>query len=379
MHKSHQKRGMLLHESISSEIPNYLRIKLSPVRLNQIRFVVDNLKGFHEIYARRTTLTDLIEFGHWLKTDRQYTIPDETGELIETNRKGMGNSSIMTYMTVILSHLTEIGIGIRKNKISREFPFKTEKPSIPEDIVEAILETEIESKHHKHILDAIKLIILHGFRYSDLWVLRKGHCIFTTDKDVKYFKYNPPKNHNSISNRDDGIKVALHPLAQKIIDYWADRKTKSFWNANRVPQAFFDKSIYPYFKLIGGNRKDAFFIFEDPIIKIPHHLLDATIKKIVFLEVHKTWCIKKYGDDWRDHLEDNVGLLRLVDHKGIIKQLFETLGYHTFRHVYCSRFLAKGGNLIDLRDNVGHSNITVTQLYAHTVDFERINRSSELM
>lgn len=379
MRKGQQKRGMLLHESISSEIPNYLRVRLSRVRLNQIRFVIDNLKGFnHEIYVRRTTLIDLIEFGHWLKVDRQYTIPDEkSGELIETTRKGMGNSSIMTYLTVILSHLREIGIGIRKSKLSREFPFKTEKPSIPEDIVEAILETE--SEEHKYVLDAIKLIILHGFRYSDLWVLRKGHCVFTTDKGVKYFKYNPPKNHTSISNKDDGIKVALHPMAQKIIDYWADRKTKSFWNANRVPQAFFDKSIYPYFRLIGGDRKDGFFIFEDPIIKIPHHLLDASIKKIVFLEVHKTWCMKKYGDDWQDHFEENVGLLRLVDHKGTARPLFETLGYHTFRHVYCSRFLAKGGNVIDLRDNVGHSSIVVTQEYAHTVDFERINRSREFM
>jgi len=191
MRKVQTKRGVLLHESISSEIPNYLRVRLSKVRLNQIRFVIDNLKGFHlEIYARRTTLIDLIEFGHWLKTDRKYTIPDENGDLIETTRKGMGNSSIMTYLTVIVSHLREIGIGIKKSKLSREFPFKTEKPSIPEDIVEAILETQLESKNHKHILDAIKLIILHGFRYSDLWVLRKGCCVFTTDKDVKYFKYN---------------------------------------------------------------------------------------------------------------------------------------------------------------------------------------------
>ncbi len=379
MRKGQQKRGMLLHESIASEIPNHLRVRLSHVRLNQIRFVIDNLKGFSEIYARRTTLADIIEFGHWLKTDRKYTLSDENGDLIETTRKGMGNSSIMTYLTVILSHLTEIGVGIRKNKISREFPFKTEKPSIPEDIVEAILDTEIESENHKHILDAIKLILLHGFRYSDLWVLRKDKCIFTTDEDVKYFKYNPPKNHTSISNKDDGTKVALHPLAEKIIDYWADRKTKSIWNASRVPQAFFDKSIYPYFRLVGAGRKDAFFIFEDPIIKIPHHLLDASVRKMIFFPVHKTWLMKKYGDDWQPHFKEPIGLMKPVDHKGTVKKLYETLGYHTFRHVYCSRFLAKGGNVIDLRDNVGHSSIAVTQQYAHTVDDERINRSREFI
>ena len=76
-----------LYVSLSNEIPNFKRRKLSQSRLKQILFVIENLEGFNKTFFGPHILTDLIEFGYWLKTDRTY------GSII---RKGMGNSSVMT-------------------------------------------------------------------------------------------------------------------------------------------------------------------------------------------------------------------------------------------------------------------------------------------
>ena len=360
-----------LYESLSNEIPNFKRRKLSRSRLKQILFVIENLEGFNKPFFGPHILTDLIEFGYWLKTDRTY------GSI---NRKGMGNSSVMTYLSIIIAHLKDhYFLSITKAKLSKEFPFSEEKPSLDEDIVEAILDTELLNTKYKHVLDAIKLVLLHGFRYSDLWVLRKKACIFETVDKIQYFKYYPPKNHNSANNRDRGVMVPVHPRAIKIIQYWSDLKTESAWNASRVPKSFFDRKLSPHLKYVESSVIQPYFIFPDPIIKIPHHLLDITVKRQIFTEVHKTWCIRKFGNNWPEHFGDQVGLFEYVPHNGSMKQVYETLGYHTFRHVYCSRYLAKGGNVMDLRDNVGHSSIAVTQKYAHSGHVDRMKRAINII
>ncbi len=363
--------GMCLYESLSYEMPNFVRRKLSQSRLNHIHYVIENLQAFKKLFHTKTLLTDLIDFGHWLKEDRTYN---------GISRKGMVNSSVMTYLSIVLSHLKDrYFLSIPKAKLSKEFPFNEEKPSLSEDIVEAILDTKLLDTKHQHVLDAIKLILLHGFRYSDLWVLRKKACIFeTVPENIPYFKYYPPKNHNSSNNREKGVIVPVHPKAQEIIQYWSNLKTKSIWNASRAPKSFFDRKLSPHLKLV-ESTDIPYFVFPDPIIKIPHHLLDITVKRQIFTEVHKTWCIRKFGQNWYKHFGDQIGLFENVPYNAAMKQVYETLGYHTFRHVYCSRYLAKGGNVVDLRDNVGHSSIAVTQKYAHTMTSERIKRSIDIM
>ena len=238
----------LLYESLSNEIPNFKRRNLSQSRLKQIYFIIENIEGFNKPFFGPHILINLIEFGHWLKQDRTYQMHG-----VQKDRKGMGNSSVITYLSIIISHLREKGIYVHKNKINKEFPFQDEKQAIDEDIVEAILDTELLNKKHKHVLDAIKMIILHGFRYSDLWVLRKNGCIFETDSDkIQYFKYYPPKNHKSINNRK-GVMVPVHPRAKEIIEYWSNLNTESIWNASRAPKSFFDRKLSPHLRAVESS------------------------------------------------------------------------------------------------------------------------------
>jgi len=335
----------------------------SHTKLSQLQTIVNYLKKFEvkfdlELYTDTITTDNLIDFGFYIKKYRS-----------------LSNSSVIAYLNVLIIYLREKGNEIIRRKVIREFPVKEQEiPEIPEDIIRAILDTQIPSKD-RHVLDAIKLIILHGFRYSDLWVLQKDRCILEKKKGVKYFKYYPPKNRYSKKNKN-GVTVVIHPIGEQIIKFWSKLRTESYWNEERAPKGFKDKDQYPHLEYVPPGAIGGYHLFKDPIIKIPHHLLDRSIKKRVFEAVHETW-ETKYMYEIKNNIMPHKGLKEIDPETG--KELWETFSYHTFRHVYCSRFLAQGGNVVDLRDNVGHSSIAVTQKYVHTVGEDRLERSFNLL
>ncbi|KKM19686.1 hypothetical protein LCGC14_1653090 [marine sediment metagenome] len=353
-----------LYLSLLNEIPSLHRRRVSLTKISQTAKLAESLAEFEkinkiEIFVKEVQLNDIIEFGYYIK-----------------EQKKLSNSSVVTYLTTVITHLRDKGTEILRRKVIKEFPYSQENiPTLTEDIVQAILDTQVQDKY-RPVLDAIKLILLHGFRYSDLWVLEKHQCIHQTDTGIKYIKYFPPKNRNSIKNRNTGVTVSLHPIGEQIIKYWQDRRTLSVFNENRAPKNFKDKELYPHLIYCSAPKMQPFFKFVNPIIPIPHHFLDRSVKHAIFKEVNKVWLVNNFYVI--KHLNPgNLGLLSIVP--GTKKELWETLSYHTFRHVYCSRYLSKGGNLLDLRDNVGHSSIAVTQKYAHTIEAERLERAVKIM
>lgn len=314
---------------------------------------------------------DFISFGYWLKNEGEYSYTED-GEMKTSYRKEKSNSSVVKLLRLIQAHIRSRGIyHIQMGKVERSFPFKSTEISLDEDIVDAILKTDV-AKSHRHYLDAIKLIILHGFRYSDLWMLRKKTCIKKSREGFYYFHYFPAKNYKSKNNKENGVTVPVHPLAKPILDYWADKNTASWMDGNRAGYAMHDKEYAPH--IVYRDSPAPIIYFKNPIIKIPHYQITKEMKEKIFTKVQNTWYIDKYGVNWDDSFEQE-GLMREVFVRGKAMKLYETFTYHFFRHVYCTRYIASGGNLLDLKENVGHSDIKMTMRYLHDNTEDRLRRS----
>jgi integrase len=54
------------------------------------------------------------------------------------------------------------------------------------------------------------------------------------------------------------------------------------------------------------------------------------------------------------------------------------LRLHDLRHEYASMYLAFGGNISDLQKNLGHSSVTVTEIYVHTGEARRIQEAQRM-
>lgn len=54
------------------------------------------------------------------------------------------------------------------------------------------------------------------------------------------------------------------------------------------------------------------------------------------------------------------------------------IGLHALRHEYASMYLAMGGNISDLQKNLGHSSVSVTEIYVHSADEHRIAEAQRL-
>lgn len=52
-------------------------------------------------------------------------------------------------------------------------------------------------------------------------------------------------------------------------------------------------------------------------------------------------------------------------HKDLAEVGIRQIRFHDFRHTFASHFMMRGGSLYDLQKLMGHSNITVTERYAH--------------
>ena len=57
---------------------------------------------------------------------------------------------------------------------------------------------------------------------------------------------------------------------------------------------------------------------------------------------------------------------------------FENLHYHDLRHTFCSNLLLVGAGLKDVKDMIGHSDIAMTDRYAHLADARKTDIQDRL-
>jgi len=52
--------------------------------------------------------------------------------------------------------------------------------------------------------------------------------------------------------------------------------------------------------------------------------------------------------------------------------------FHDLRHTYCSNILLSGGNLKDVKEMIGHADISMTERYTHILD-ERTEERQKML
>lgn len=73
--------------------------------------------------------------------------------------------------------------------------------------------------------------------------------------------------------------------------------------------------------------------------------------------------------DFISEQKTNENIKKICRNIGIKKKI----SFHIARHSFATNYLRLGGNIVDLQQLMGHSNIDTTMVYYHTVETEQIN------
>jgi integrase len=330
------------------------------------------------------TSSEFFRFGEWMK------------------RKPMNDHTVATYLRALRGFLKFINTDeklleqISNKQINIKFAEKNDKEDVmlSEDLFNAVMSTQIIFDRHGRVddrlyrerifLDTIKLILGHGFRYSDLWAIRKQkHVLDSINIDgsqIHYFKYTSPKRLKK------DIVVPFYPGTKEIIDFWADKEkpTKIRWDdlASKLRSTKLGAHIDKVrMESEGRNAAKAmrdYGIHTDPVIPIAHNKPPLPLRRGVFDKVQQVWLVQQFGADWQQHIEEPIGFMQEVEwlSGGLVKRkpLWQLLIYHYGRHTFISRAVNKEKIALGyVRDMVGHSDISVTEGYLHTKEQEILN------
>ena len=75
-------------------------------------------------------------------------------------------------------------------------------------------------------------------------------------------------------------------------------------------------------------------------------------------------------------------IFRIIKQECIKKGIKKNVSPHTLRHTYATMLLTKGVDLKTVQDLMGHSDITITQIYLHVLPktkSDAVNRLNDLL
>lgn len=118
-------------------------------------------------------------------------------------------------------------------------------------------------------------------------------------------------------------------------------------------------------KVLGKRNKERFTILPDITIELLRRFCKEKhiIKKTGYLFE---------GVNGNDHINSKS----IINYFTVLKQAYdldESISFHTLRHSFATYYLMNGGNIITLKNLLGHSSLTTTSIYIHLAhDFNHL-------
>mgnify|MGYP001565041511 CR=1 FL=1 len=146
------------------------------------------------------------------------------------------------------------------------------------------------------------------------------------------------------------VSVARNPLEDAVVKVFLGTGIRLSELLSLTP-----KDIDPegYITVLGKGSKQRVVAVQPEIIELLNRFARGKFPEELIFLYHRTTIQKT--------------VQRMADRAGIKRNISP----HKLRHSYASLFLRHGGQIADLRDQLGHSNITVTNIYIHTTASDR--------
>jgi site-specific recombinase XerD len=345
----------------------------------------------HRIYTTEEFSREMnfISFGNWIREN-----PSRKGAVKLKAYTVRGN---LNKLNIFFKYLLREDKEREINTYSRKFLTNhwhgiVKKPILTEDMYQAIIHTEIEvtendprSLNERGYLDTLKLMLNHGFRYSDLFSLTRDDITtkIINGKAVDIFEFVQPKPKKD----KESVKIVFAPGTREIIDFWEKHDTTNYVTDSRVAKDLkytelgkhLKKEIVEFPNL---SKPVIRWVNEFGLVKMPSANIDQTtenqfpLRKRVFAEIQKTWLKLKFGiNEWEKHINEPIGFMKevIINSFGVNRKryYYETLAFHFCRHTFISRALnTLGISLPHVQYLAGHSSVTTTADYVHSIEDE---------
>jgi integrase len=115
------------------------------------------------------------------------------------------------------------------------------------------------------------------------------------------------------------------------------------------------------------------------------YLMPRTRKALLEWREHQEWMrekkkIEDIGPGYVFCRLDGRGLNGFTSSWRKVRKIagFERLHFHDLRHTYCSNLLLSGADLKDVKEMIGHRNLSMTDRYSHLTSMKKLSRQVEL-
>jgi integrase/recombinase XerD len=289
------------------------------------------------------------------------------------NIRNNSSNTIQTYKYLFLDFLKFLKNNNidYKNMIMKDFKI---------DYIEKYIE---DLKKRKNSISTInlKIVLIKNFfnylnyetiEYMD--IVNKINKIRLVKKDFCIPKYLIEEEINIILNyRDEKISLKEHTMF--IILYYGGLRVSEICNLKKEDISIMDASSFKIKIYNSKNNKNRVINFECHYGKyIKEYLISNKYEKESYLFINKYG--KKYTKKGVNYIINKIYRLVKQKHKNELLFKEEKIYPHMLRHSRAMIMLKSGNSLSEIKEYLGHSNISTTEIYAR-LDYSLIKDSIE--